>query len=466
MLIDDLQILVTADGSGVEQVLNKTIQIVLGTVNKINSQEIDWTSIFTASVSPALISGVASAFAYAIGSAVSFQAGMVTSGTAAGETASQIGQIGNAALALSTTVPASAQDLANTMLQLSAIFSSTNDQQQVAAEMAQLSASGFGNLNDIVTLAVDIFKQFGVTTTDQATTVLTDLMHAAEGAKESIPALGNQFSSFSSLLPGIDKNISTFNGLISAFAGEVRTIGSSGAEKIFSALGSAANGSNPALTALFGGLENIRNSLQINGGLTTIEQVSQKLKDMGPEAALVASGFGLSAQQVAQFQINAKDLPKLTQNVKDIATNSQSIGTAFRQSDSDLRTLIETWNTFKDVSIHVGAFVIDGIKGWGVAINDLFNTLDKLSAHISSNIKSTFTAPDFVAKGTSTSMSTDASLLNVVAGPGSPLVSALQNLTDALTQNVSSSHSSVSGNSFPFGIPSSNSSYNAYQGTH
>lgn len=345
--IDSLKILITGDTAGIETAVKQALNIVEGGVNAMNEQEVDWTGIFSRAVSPAIISGVASVFAFAISQAVNFQTAMATTGTAAGDSTSQIAALSQSALNVSATVPASAQDVANAMVQVSQVFGNTADQAQIVTEMAQLSAAGFGSLSDIVNAAVPIFQQFGVTTTAQATQVLTDLMHAAEGAKESIPELSDQFSSFSNQLPGADKSLTSFNGLVSTFAAEIQNLGSAGAEQIFSALGTAANGSNPALDALGGGLAKITSSLLSNGGLSAIEQFSTTLKAMGPNAALIATNMGLSAQQVGQFQVNASKLPQVATDAKNIATNTQSIKGAFDQADVGTNKLLTDWNALK-----------------------------------------------------------------------------------------------------------------------
>lgn len=377
MVIDDLEILISADAKGIDRVLKSTLQTVMGTVDKINSQEVDWTSIFTASVSPAIIAGVASTFAYAISNAVNFNAALATSGTAAGDSASQIAQVGQAALQASTQVPASAEDMASAMLKLSAIFTNVNDQQKIAQLMAELAASGFGDLNDIVNSSTQIFKDFGVTTTDEATSVLTDLMHSAEGAKESIPALVDQFSPFDAQLVASGLNVGDFNSILATFSSEIKNVGSANASQIFSALTTALSGTNPALNVLFGSVQNIKKSLVDDGGISAIQMVSSKLAEMGPSAALVATNLGLSAQQVAIFQENSSKFPKIASDAKDVANNTQSITDAFGQSNTAVNKLKEDWNTVRDeLLIPAGNALAQGIVDW---IDGLSTVLFKIS---------------------------------------------------------------------------------------
>jgi hypothetical protein len=376
MLIDTLEILVNADASGLQNTLKGVLQTVEGTVNSINSEEVDWTSIFTRAVSPALISGVASMLAFAISQSLDFQQSLATAGTAAGDSASQIAQVGQAALDTSQNVPASAQQIASAMLQLSALFPNIADQQQLVAEMSQLSAAGFGNLSDIVSAVIPVFQQWGVTTTDQGTQVLTDLMHAAEGAKESIPALTDNFSGFSDALPAADKNLGSFNNTISTFASEIANLGVNGAQAIFQALATSATSAVGPMELLGVSFGAVQKSLLENGGLSAIEQTSTTLPKMGPGASLIATNFGLSAMQVSQFQTNAAKLPKVATDAKSIAANTQTIGDSFAQSNQTLNKLAEDWNKFKAAAIDLGGLFTPLVMGLAAALGDAATDFD------------------------------------------------------------------------------------------
>lgn len=391
-VIDTLQILIEADAHGIEGVLKKTLQTVTGTVNEINKQEVDWTSIFTRSVSPAIISGIAATFAFAIQQSLSFSQAMNTTGTAAGESSAQIAQTGQAALAMSSHVGSSAQEIANSMMQVSTLFgTNTQESKDVTEAMTKLADSGFGNLNDIVTASMGIFRSWGVTTSSQAITVLTDLMHAAEGAKESIPALTSQFSSFSDQLPTADKNLTSFNGLISTFGSEIANLGVAGAQGIFAALATSASSAAGPMEIMGTSFEKVQKSLLTDGGLTAINNTSEYLSRMGPGAALVATNFGLSATQVGQFQANAKGLTKIATDAKDIATNTQSITDAWNQSDSAIREFIIDYHKLQDLfnSSHISDAFMGIAKGLGSVIDEYQKSFTRFTDSIGSNIAKT-----------------------------------------------------------------------------
>lgn len=366
-MFDELKILITGDTAGIATAVKKSLNIVQGGVKEMNKQEVDWTGIFSRAVSPAIISGVASIFAYAISQSMSFQTAMNQTGTAAGFSTDQIKATSAAALDMSKTLPSSAEDLGAAMAQISALFSTTADQQEIVAAMAQLAASGFGNLNDIVSTSVDLFRKWGVTTTADAITVLTQLMHGAEAAKESIPELAHQFASFDPNLAGA--KLSDFNQILSSFSAEVQTIGAQGAQQIFAGLASGASDASAPMALLGGGVEAVRRSLKENGGLDVIQKVSNVLStQFGNNVGLIAKNFGLSADNVDALINSGKQFPTIAANAQLIANNTQQIADAYRQSDSATRELMKDWNQLKVLAVELG----NGLAPLGTLLGSIF----------------------------------------------------------------------------------------------
>ncbi len=377
MILDELTILINADSKGIENTLKKTLQIVTGTVNNINSQEVDWTSIFTRAVSPALIGGVASMFAFAIAQSMQFQEAMNTTGTAAGENSGQIAQTGQAALGMAAKTGQSAQSIANAMLQVSAIFGiNTDATNQVTEAITQLADSGFGNLQDIMTAVIPLFKEFGVTTGDQAISMLTSLMHGAEASKESIGALASQFSEFSPALVAAGADVKSFNGLISDFAGRIQALGLSNARAIFQTIADSAMKPTGPMELLGQNIGKVQSAIQSGDLIGLVDNLSKRLQSMGSTAQLVATNMGLSSDQVTQFQITAKNLPRVDTDIKAVANSSQTIKQAWNQSDSALRTWMEDWN--KLVALVTSGNIAKSIEGIGKAIGTVIDAVGNL----------------------------------------------------------------------------------------
>lgn len=364
-VIDTLQILVEADAKGIEQVLKKVLTQATGTVNAINKQEVDWTSIFTRSVSPAIIGAIASTFAFAISQSMQFQQAMNQTGTAAGQSALQIGQLSQGALDLSTQVPASAQDIATAMTQMGAIFNDVGDQQKVVEAMSQLAASGFGGLNDITKASIDIFKQWGVTTTDDAISVLHSLMHGAEAAKESIPALADQFSSVTPPLIIAGLGLKDFNKVLSTFSATVKNIGTEQAKAMFQSIAEGASDASSPVAIFGGGVEAIRRSLKDNGGLDTIKKLADVMSTkFGDNVGLIAKAFGFSAINTEAFILAGQKMPQLSSDAKNVASSTETIGEAYAKSGSALRELQLLWGEFKADMTNVGSLFLPLIGGF------------------------------------------------------------------------------------------------------
>jgi len=378
-VIDNLQVLITADARGIDSVLKRTLQTVTGTVNQINKQEVDWTSIFTRSVSPAVIGAVASVFAFAISNAIQFQSALNQIGTAAGENAGQIGQLGQAALGLSNQVPSSAIDLANAMAQLSAIFPNLNDQQAVAQAMAQLTAAGFGNLNDIVAATLPLFKQWGVTTQDQAISVLTDLMHGAEAAKESIPSLIGQFIQFTPALVASGATLNDFNKILSVFSAEVKDLGVQDAQAQFQALTASLTSITGPMELLLGkSRQGIIQSFLGDGGLTLLTETADKLKSLGGLAQTLGTAFGFTGDQVNRFVADASKMhSQVAPDAALIATNLQTIKQASDQAQGSVGNLRLLWNHFLNDMTQLGQLFLPLINGFAGVVNSWLGDIGK-----------------------------------------------------------------------------------------
>lgn len=479
-MFDELKILITGDTSGIANAVKKSVNIVQGGVKQMNSQEVDWTGIFSRSVSPAIISGIASLFAFAISQSMQFQDAMNQTGTAAGFSSDQIKATSAAALTLSTTLPSSAEDLGAAMAHVGALFKTTSEQQAVVAAMAQLSASGFGDLNDIVSSSIDLFRKWGVSTSTEAVAVLTALMHGAEAAKESIPELAKQFASFDPNLAGA--SLSDFNGILSAFASEVQTIGGQGAQQIFSELAQGASDASAPMALLGGGVEAVRKSLKDNGGLDVIQKVAGVLSSQfGNNVGLIAKNFGLAADNVDALINSGKQFSTIADNADKIKNNSQDIAGAFQQSDSFLRDLLLDWNKLKESFLQSSFWnsLSKGVAGFAGVFTDAIVNANKGLDDLSKMTEKVF-SPDFGHKvllnkalqGTGVGFSNDM-LSRIDESSGSSAM--MDSLVNALSTGIKSGQYTSLVNTFHLTVPQGSQGltakmiaqqlYNQFQGT-
>jgi hypothetical protein len=348
-MFDELKILITGDTAGLETAMKKALNVVQGGVGQMNAQEVDWTGIFERAVSPAIISSVASIFAFAIDQSMQFQTALNETGTAAGQSSAQIGQVGASSQQIAELTGQNATDIASAFAAITPIFADAATQLTFVADASQLAASGFGSLSDITQSSLPIMQMFGATTSQQVNDVLTELMHSAEGSGESFSAFAQQFMSVAPDLKAGGASLSDLNTILSGFSAEVANIGIDQASAAFATFGKVISGTNPALNALFGSSKALLDVVKNQGLPQALADMGEKIKASGQSANLLYTNFGLSTLAIDGLESSATQLPAVATDAQKIATNGQSIADAFNQSDSAARELSKDWQTFKTI---------------------------------------------------------------------------------------------------------------------
>lgn len=367
-----------ADIHGIENSMHRALDVVLGTVGNMNKQEVNWEQIFTRTVSPALISGIASMFAFAIAQSLQFNNALAQTATSAGLSTDQMGQLGASSEKVAVTTGQSAQDVQKAMTQLGAIFSDSNDQQRIAAVMAQLAASGFGDLSDIVKVSTDIFKQWGVTTSDEAVAVLTELMHGAQGAKESIPALAEQFSRFSAPLHAAGADLNSFNGLISNFAGAIQAGGLENANSQFQVLAKSATSVVGPMELLGFKFHDVQSAIQGGDVLGLLDNTAKKIGAMGASAYLVLPAFGFVNEEIDSFNQRMKQVGTYDKDVNKITFSLNTVDDTFGQTNTAIREFQKAWEEMKVLSIAAMGAIGKEIEKIGTEISPIVSLIKNI----------------------------------------------------------------------------------------
>jgi hypothetical protein len=204
--IDTLQILVEADASQIEGVLKRALTTVTGAVSSMNKQEVDWTSIFTRAVSPALIAGVASTFAIALEQFTAFNTAAINlNNTATPATAEFASGIGKASGDIYNMASSAGRGLGDTADAYYAFTKAGLD--NAAAQYAVVKASGIAydtqtDLKVVTNELSNLFEKWGVTTTPQVTEALTGLTNSLGKGKFSFGEMVDTIASEGSALSG------------------------------------------------------------------------------------------------------------------------------------------------------------------------------------------------------------------------------------------------------------------------
>jgi hypothetical protein len=357
--VDQLVIAITGDVSGIKGIVSQTVNIIKGGVGDMNKEEVDWTSIFTRAVSPAVVAGIASMFAFAIAQSVNMQQSLATSGASVGDTTQQVTQLGTASLSMSSQVGSSAGSIASAMTQVGTVFGQNSQAtQDIVQTMSQLTDAGFGPLNDIVASSLQLFKDFGVTTGTDAVSMLTDLMHGAQASGESVSSLASQFEQYAPALRAAGAGVSSFNGLISAFAGNIQALGLPSAEAQFSALASSIDNPAGAFEILGTSVTAVSNAIKngdVNGLLDT---VATRVANLGSVSQLVGQAFGFNSTSISAFIDKSSKLSEVDADVKNVRDNVGTITTAWNNADTAMLEFKKDWN------ILAADFTSSGLADW------------------------------------------------------------------------------------------------------
>lgn len=381
--IDELKVKITADSQELVTGLTKGLNTAKSIVSQLGGTSVDWNNIFTQGLNlanltelsltlgtvftAAIGAAVGMALDAAVSSAAQFQAMLVPAGVAAGLTPSQISQTGQAALTTSGTTGQNPSDIVATTDALST-FLSTGDASAVSQQIAELAPT-FGSMSDITTAAIPIMKEFGVTTQSQAVAVLTDLMHAAQATDQPISKIADGFSAFIPQLINGGAGLSSFNGLLSSYAGIVQSSGFDVANNTFSDItGSIKNATGPLelmgnLTGTIGlNLGNV-NQAVASGDLSTLLPAIAKgftalSNQTGGNLNLIAGALGISATNAGSLAVYTNNWPKTATHAAAVAKNTESISKSFADSDTEVRNLTEDWDTFKAQLTNAGTIFL------------------------------------------------------------------------------------------------------------
>jgi hypothetical protein len=305
-VIDTLTILIDADASGIQKVLKTSINTVKGGVEQMNNEEVDWTSIFTRSVSPALIGAVASMFALAISNLVNFNNAATNLNNVAtpatNALSNGLGLASDAAANLALNSGASLGDATSAFeaftkagLDSAAATAATTDAAGIARDTGQ-------SMSSVVTELVGLFQNWGVKTLPQVTDALTGLVNAAGSGKFTFQQLVDTISSSGSVLSSKTdiSSVSLQLATLSNQSGLTQTAIIASFNGIVSGVADPLNQMN---TLIGGGVGTISKDISSgpNGLITAFGQIQTAVDKFGPAAATVLEGTGIPADVLSSY---------------------------------------------------------------------------------------------------------------------------------------------------------------------
>lgn len=338
-----LQILIEADSTGLTTQLMTAQRSITQFVSQMNAQEVDWTSILSKTISPAIITGIASLFADALIQSVQFQQSQADLGAQLGLTGDALANTGTAAQSIAVSTGASVSSIQGALQSLLPVMGgSLPDAQQAATDAAELSQMGFGSLSDIVSGLTSVMQVFGVTTGAGAEQILTALMNSAQASGESIPTIISGFSQFDGAAKLAGATVADLPDILDNFAVSINHIGLSAATDQFSTFTTAATGANPQLNAFVGSAAGLASDLKNGNVAGGLDQISGALGRLSP---LLAANLGLGITPAVQTSLRnySDEFSTILPQVQAVEAGAQTIAQVWATSDNAVRDLQKDW---------------------------------------------------------------------------------------------------------------------------
>lgn len=458
-----LKIIIEGDATGLTSQLKKAGNTITQFVGSMNRQEVDWTSILSKTISPAIISGIAATFATALMEAVNFQNSM-TEAANTSTTAFQAssGAISSSALAIQAATGQSAGGVASAMGYASQALGNTTDATNLVAEASRYALSTGIPLMTLVQSFIPVLQEWGITGAQVIPTIDKLFGSAAQG-KIAIEDLLKSMANTGSMLVGkvsIDNAAASLEALSKEAGLTVPN-----AMAIFQKTAEASFGDIQAIAGLqtmgvnMGILNKAINSGDMAGALTAVDKSFIGIAGNAGKIAIASQAMGFSDSQLANISSAAKQFDIINKDTLAIQTNQKAEGEYIKGNLSNIDKIKQAWGS-----------ILTDLTGVGNALTDL---LTKGIGGVDSSIKGAqglfggggFSAGDFLsALGTNLMNITPAHILSSLLG------GLLSPQGSSTTNNSSSNHVVVvspGGATTPgtaASIPSSAKPYLASQG--
>ena len=349
-----IKILIEGDASGLTSVMKNAVSTVVSNVNKMNDQQVNWDSILTSTLSGTVIATVAATMANAIAQYANFTSAAVNlNNIATPATAAFANSITTAGGQAYTMAQSAGQSLGDTASSYEAFSKAGLD--SAAATTAVSDASGIAyatgeSYTSVVSELVNLFQQWGVTTTPQVTAALTGLTNAAQNGKFSFDELVATLTPQGQLLQ-TKTNISdtaTSLATLSAKTGLAKAT----IVDTFNAISAASQSGSQAAITMSAGFGGAATAITTGptGLITAFSDIKSSIDKEGP---LVANSFGsqvgIMGTDVAGFgDASTKGFGAAQTAAATLQSTLIPLSTILENSTSPASKLASAWNNFKN----------------------------------------------------------------------------------------------------------------------
>jgi hypothetical protein len=363
--IEALQILITADASGIEGVLKSASSDITSFVQKASSKGIDWQKIMSTSAMTFAATSAGALFATMIARTMQFQAALIGASTDASNTfGDNSTAMGASAMNIANTTGQSTDAIAGSLAQTVTHFGDVATGMMITQKAAQAASLGFGDLNKNTQQISDIMKNDMVTSADEVSTKMDQIFVAS---KESNLSLGE----FLTILDNLGPSISAipFDGLVSSLAAFSKQTGVTGeiAQDVFTKIAEWIALPNSEATIMeTATIPGLYRAIQNKDPITALQLIEGEMRKGGIAATTLAQNTGISTNSLIvmgnQGSASTKQLSAGFQQVKkDVEDASGAMDSYVNNNVSDTKQLEKAWQSIQNllVSIANSPFMAD-----------------------------------------------------------------------------------------------------------
>lgn len=350
--IGTLKILIEGDASGLTSQLKRAGNSITSFVGQMNRQEVNWTSILSRTISPAIISGIAATFATGLTGILSFSNQLGSVAASSGTTfIDAFDKMSQAILTLQANTGASTGTLARGYVNAFKPIQNSSDALEIvgnAAAYSNVAMQGSSDATEQLSGAFgNLFNIFGVT---GATSIQSGMATITQAAGKSRYTLGEFIDILTSIAPQLhDLGIPLDKAAIQLATISTQS-GMTGdaVKEVFTKMADAIQQPYSPLNSLGTKYSSIAQSIRAEGLDGTFVQIANKLKtaiDSGDK--ILTNKFGFTPETMSIFdtaKLKLSDIRKEEGTMKD---NILTWGEYIKSLETPISNLRKDWGTVK-----------------------------------------------------------------------------------------------------------------------
>lgn len=349
MVIDTLEILIEGDINGLTTKFNQARSKMDQFISGMNDKSVNWESILSKSISPAIITGIAAMFANAIVQYTQFQQSAMNLNNIGSDStkdfASSISSMGGAAYTLANSAGASIGDTTSAFEAFTKAGLESDAAMAAVIDSANIARQSGQSMGDVVSQLVDLFGNWGVTTLPQVTNALTGLVNASTQGKFSFNELVQTVSQSGNLLKG-STDITSIALSLQHMTSDAN-LSKGAVSSMFDTFLSGFADTSSNLNIFLGGMNAIKNTLGTEGLIPIFEKITDKVKSFGSNTGLAGQVLGISSQVAQIFGNTSSDaLGKAAKGAELAVSKLTPLDKFFKDHESDVNKLSIAWNKF------------------------------------------------------------------------------------------------------------------------